>query len=489
MGKKTGFMEFTREVPFTEPANERIKYYKEFVKPFSTKKLVNQAARCMDCGVPFCHTGCPLGNIIPDFNDHAYNGRWQEALEVLLSTNNFPEFTGRLCPAPCEQACVLGIHEPPVTIELIEKEIIERGFKKGWIQAQPPEQRTGKRVAVVGSGPSGLACAQQLNRAGHSVTVYERGDRIGGLLRYGIPDFKLNKDVIDRRLEVMEKEGIVFKTSCAPGDDGDMSELDAYDAVALCMGSRVPRDNPLPGRDLEGVHFAMDFLTQQNRRVAGDAPDTHNLEPITATGKHVIVIGGGDTGSDCIGTSNRQGAKTVTNFEIMPLPPEERDESTPWPYWPLIRRTSSSHIEGCERYWSIMAKEFIGQHGKVQRLRTVNVEFVQGPGGRMHPREIGGTEYEWPADLVLLAMGFTGPDTTGPISGWNLKLDARGNIHTDENYQSSKPGVFAAGDARRGQSLIVWAISEGRECARSIDKHLMGYSDLPTKGGVDLPRA
>ena len=485
MGKMTGFMEFTREVPTVEPANERIQHYKEFVKPFSAAKLVNQAARCMDCSVPFCHIGCPLGNIIPDFNDHAYHGRWEQALETLLSTNNFPEFTGRLCPAPCEQACVLGIHEPPVTIELIEKEIVERGFSQGWIKPQPPEQRSGKRVAVVGSGPAGLACAQQLNRAGHEVTVFERDDRIGGLLRYGIPDFKLDKEVIDRRVHIMKQEGITFQPGCAP----DKTELETFDAVALCMGSRVPRDNPLPGRDLDGVHFAMDFLSQQNRRVAGDDTDALGLAPISAKGKHVIVIGGGDTGSDCIGTSNRQGAKSVINFEIMPLPPDERDASTPWPYWPLVRRTSSSHVEGCERYWSIMAKEFLGKNGKVQRLRTVNVEFVQGANGRMRPEEIAGTEYEWPADLVLLAMGFAGPDTSGPVSEWNLDLDSRGNITTGKDYQSSRPGVFVAGDARRGQSLIVWAISEGRECARSVDQYLMGYSDLPTKGGEELPRA
>ena len=376
MGKPTGFKEYARELPKSRPAEQRVRDYKEFYEPFPDDKLRNQAARCMDCGVPFCHTGCPLGNIIPDWNDLVYRNRWREAIERLHATNNFPEFTGRLCPAPCEEACVLSINEPAVTIEQIEKSIIEHAFEEGWIAPQPPERRTGKTVAVVGSGPAGLACAQQLNRAGHTVTVFERAPRIGGLLRYGIPDFKLEKWVIDRRLQIMEKEGITFKAGVNVGKDLPADELKKFDAVVLCGGATKPRDLPIPGRELDGIHFAMDFLTQQNDRVAGVMPASRGLKDITATGKRVIVIGGGDTGSDCIGTSNRQGAKSITSFELLPMPPEGRPAAQPWPYWPMRLRASSSHKEGGRRFWSILTKKFIGAGGHLRSLITVNVEAV-----------------------------------------------------------------------------------------------------------------
>lgn len=486
MGKVTGFKEYTRELPHKIPPAERIKFYKEFYEPFPEEKVKIQAARCMDCGVPFCHTGCPLGNIIPDWNDLVYRGRWRDAIDRLHATNNFPEFTGRLCPAPCEEACVLGINEPPVTIEQIEKEIIERAFSEGWVKPEPPERRTGKKIAIIGSGPAGLACAQQLNRAGHSVTVFEREDRIGGLLRYGIPDFKMEKWVLDRRLALMEAEGIVFKPGVRVGEDitGDQLKRE-FDVIVLAIGATRGRDLNVPGRNLAGIHLAMEFLPQQNRVVAGDRVPNQ----IVATGKHVIVIGGGDTGSDCIGTSIRQGAISVTNFELLPMPPKHRPEHQPWPYYPMRLRTSTSHDEGCERVFSISTKEFLGQDGRVTHLKTVDLRWTPSPnGGPPKMEEIPGSERTWKADLVLLALGFLGPETNGIVKQLGCELDARGNIKTNEHYATSVPGVFAAGDARRGQSLIVWAISEGRECARGVDQWLMGHSELPTKVGHDLPR-
>jgi glutamate synthase (NADPH/NADH) small chain len=489
MGKPTGFKEFKRELPQRRPVTERVLDYREVYQEFDRDKLIRQAARCMDCGVPTCHSGCPLGNLIPDWNDFIYQGHWQEAVRQLLLTNNFPEFTGRLCPAPCEEACVLAINEPAVTIELIEKEIIEYAFEQGWIQPEPPLQRTGKTAAIIGSGPAGLACAQQLNHAGHQVTVFERADRIGGLLRYGIPDFKMEKWVLDRRLALLEQEGISLKPGVHVGVDLTAQDLTAFDAVVLCLGATVPRELPIPGSELSGVHFAMDFLTQQNRMVAGDDLTRLDANLISATGKHVIVIGGGDTGSDCIGTCNRQKAKTITNFELFPEPPQERPLNQPWPYWPMRLRTSSSHEEGCERQWGILTQKMIGSGGRVKKLVTVNVEFDQGITGKPAMQEIAGSEKEWPADLVLLAMGFTGPERDTIVSQLKLDTDASGNVRTDNNYMSNIPGIFAAGDARRGQSLIVWAISEGREAARCVDIYLMGSSGLPTKGEGDLPRA
>lgn len=488
MGKPTGFKEYDRELPGKRPVEERIKDFKEIYQSFPKEKLKAQAARCMDCGVPTCHAGCPLGNRIPDWNDFVYQDRWQDALLQLLLTNNFPEFTGRLCPAPCEEACVLAINEPAVTIEQIEKEIIEHAFEQGWIKPEPPAQRTGKTVAVIGSGPAGLACAQQLNRAGHTVTVYERADRIGGLLRYGIPDFKLEKWVLDRRLDMMREEGICFEAGVNVGVDLIADDLDRFDAAMICTGAIIPRDLPSPGRELDGIHFAMDFLTRQNRLAAADDLAVFGLEPISARGKHVVVIGGGDTGSDCIGTSIRQQARSVINFELFPKPTEDRPENQPWPFWPIRLRTSSSHEEGCERHWGIQTTEFIGLENRVVKLKTVDVEFVTGGEGRTEMREIKGSEREWPADLVLLALGFTGPEANTVVSALGLELDDRGNIKTDRKHMTARPGIFAAGDSHRGQSLIVWAISEGREAARCVDLYLMGTSDLPTKGRGDLPR-
>lgn len=484
MGKPTGFKEYPRETPAERPVEERVRDYRELYQEFPEENLRRQAARCMNCGVPFCHSGCPLGNLIPDWNDLVYRHDWQSAYRELAATNNFPEFTGRLCPAPCEEACVLGINEPPVTIELIEKNIIEYAFEQGWVKPEPPAVRTGKKVAVIGSGPAGLACAQQLNRAGHSVTVFERANRIGGLLRYGIPDFKLEKSVLDRRLNILEAEGIEFRTGTAVGASFPVEELKAFSAVVLCGGATQSRDLPIPGRELQGIHFAMDFLPLQNQVVAGDAAKP----ALSAEGKHVIVIGGGDTGSDCIGTSRRQGARSITSFELLPLPPKDRPGHQPWPYWPMRLRTSSSHAEGVRRFWSILTKEFIGSKGHVQALRTVSMEFAPGADGRLTMKEVPGTEYEWPAELVLLAMGFVGPERGHVLAGLGVELDARGNVKTDAQYHTSRPGVFAAGDMRRGQSLIVWAISEGREAARCVDTYLMGHSLLPTKGGGDLPR-
>ncbi|UII78419.1 glutamate synthase subunit beta [Flagellimonas sp. CMM7] len=487
MGKTTGFMEFDRKDEAYAPVKERIKNYKEFTVPLKEKELKDQGARCMDCGIPFCHSGCPLGNLIPDFNDAVYQGKWKKATKILHSTNNFPEFTGRLCPAPCEEACVLGINEDPVSIENIEKNIVETAFKNGWIKPEPPITRTGKKVAVVGSGPSGLAAAQQLNRAGHSVTVLERDEKIGGLLRYGIPDFKMEKNVIDRRLKVMEKEGIIFKTGVHVGVDVKADELQKeYDSIVLCGGATVRRNLPIPGSDLKGVVQAMDFLPQNNRKVDGIP---YEGEELSAKGKKVVVIGGGDTGSDCIGTSIRHGAVSVTNFEIMPKSTTARPEGQPWPFWPMRLRTSTSHKEGAERVFSISTKKFIGdKNGNLKGLVTSEVFWEKVPGQRPILKEVAGTEKEWKCDLALLALGFTGSETT-IADQLGLEMDTRTNINASvKDYKTNVPGIFVAGDQRRGQSLIVWAISEGREAAHHVDNFLMGKSNLPLKGDGDLPR-
>ena len=487
MGKITGFMEYGRKDESYVPVKERIKNYKEFTQPLKEAELENQGARCMDCGIPFCHSGCPLGNLIPDFNDAVYQGKWEKATKILHSTNNFPEFTGRLCPAPCEEACVLGINEDPVSIENIEKNIVETAFKNGWITPNPPSKRTGKKVAVVGSGPAGLAAAQQLNRAGHQVTVFERDEKIGGLLRFGIPDFKMEKNVIDRRLEILEAEGIKFKTGVHIGIDIKGEELkNDFDALVLCGGATVRRKLPIPGTELKGVVQAMDFLPQNNRRVDG----VSDLgEEILATDKDVIVIGGGDTGSDCIGTSIRQGANSVTNFEIMPMATESRPENQPWPFWPMRLRTSTSHKEGAERVFRISTKEFIGDaKGNLKALKTVEVEWEFSKGQPPKLKDISGTEKEWKCELALLALGFTGSESS-IAEQLGLEMDQRTNIKASEsNYATNVPGVFVAGDQRRGQSLIVWAISEGRQAAHHVDSYLMGISNLPLKGDGDLPR-
>jgi glutamate synthase (NADPH) small chain len=476
MGKITGFMEIKRETPSRRPVAERLKDWREFDLKLPDEKLKEQGARCMDCGIPFCHKGCPLGNIIPDWNDLVYRGRWRDAIDRLHSTNNFPEFTGRVCPAPCEEACVLNINNDPVTIKLIEKTIIDHAWAEGWVAPQPPERRTGKKVAVVGSGPAGLACAQQLARAGHSVTLYERSDRPGGLLTYGIPDFKLEKQYVMRRVEQMHAEGVEFITGCRAGIDVHAEEMRSkFDAICLTMGATKPRDLPIPGRDLAGVHFAMEFLPQQNRRNFGDTVDSG--ASITAAGKRVVILGGGDTGSDCLGTSNRQGATSVHQFELLPMPPEHRTAEMPWPDWPMILRTSSSHEEGVMRDWSINTRRFTGVHGQLKKLHGVRLNWKR-DGGRMVMEEIPGSDFELDCDLVLLALGFLGPEPEGIITELGLKLDPRSNIATN-NYAASVPGVFAAGDARRGQSLVVWAIWEGRECARACDAYLMGETFLP----------
>jgi glutamate synthase (NADPH/NADH) small chain len=479
MGKIKGFMEFDRlKEPMINP-KERIKNYTEFTVTPENSKLQDEGARCMDCGVPFCHSGCPLGNLIPDFNDAVYQNEWERALTILHSTNNFPEFTGRLCPAPCEEACVLGIVNPPVSIELIEKYIVERGFKEGWIKPQLPSNRTGKKVAIIGSGPAGLAAAQQLNRAGHSVFVFERDNKIGGLLRYGIPDFKMEKNIIDRRIEILEAEGIVFKCNVEIGKNITAKALEKdFDAVVLAIGSSIKRELPIPGSDLKGVIQAMDFLTHNNKAVDGQHErDTKFL----AKDLNVIVIGGGDTGSDCIGTSNRHGAKSVTNFEILSKPSEERTEEHPWPYWPFKLKTSSSHEEGSHREWGILTKEFTGdKDGNLVGLKTVEVQWKKTPGERPQLIEKEGSEKEWPCELALLALGFTGPEKNLPEQ-FGLTFDDRGNIKGQNQYQTSKKNVFSAGDCRRGQSLIVWAISEGREAAFQLDTYLMGNSALPQK--------
>ena len=479
MGKLKGFMEYDRIKEAAIDPKERIQNYKEFTVAPDTEKLQEQGARCMDCGVPFCHSGCPLGNLIPDFNDAVYKGEWERALGILHATNNFPEFTGRLCPAPCEEACVLGIVNPPVSIELIEKYIVERGFTEGWIKPQLPAQRTGKKVAIIGSGPAGLAAAQQLNRAGHTVTVYERSNKIGGLLRYGIPDFKMEKNVIDRRLEILEAEGIQFECNVEVGTTLTATALEAeFDAVLLATGATIKRPLPIPGADLEGVVQAMDFLPHNNEVVDGQHERAAHYN---AKDRNVIVIGGGDTGSDCIGTSNRHGARSVTNFEILPKPSEARTEDHPWPYWPFKLKTSSSHEEGSHREWSILTKEFVGdKNGKLVGLKTVEVKWKKVPGERPQLIEKPESLKEWPCELALLALGFTGPDKSLPEQ-FGLSFDERGNVKGEQEYQTNKPHVFAAGDARRGQSLIVWAISEGREAAHQIDRFLMGKSNLPQK--------
>lgn len=487
MGKPTGFLEYTRELPKYKDPKERIHEYKEFYVEFPEEKTRTQAARCMDCGVPFCHYGCPLGNIIPEFNDAAYNGDWQLAAEILLSTNNFPEFTGRICPAPCEASCVLGINQPAVAIEHIEKSIVEKAFELNLIQPNPPKERTGKKVAVVGSGPAGLAAAAQLNKAGHSVTVFERADRIGGLLRYGIPDFKLEKKYVERRVKLMEEEGIEFKTNCNVGVDVSVDELNQqFDAIILSGGSTVPRDLPIPGRQLKGVYPAMEFLSQQNKRVSGietivdHQGKKYEHGDLFATNKNVIVIGGGDTGSDCVGTSNRHGAKSVTQIELLSKPPENRAESTPWPLWPMMLRTSSSHEEGCERKWSILSKEFVGnEQGELTGLKIVEIEWKT-VDGKPQMVEIEGTEQILPCELALLAMGFVHPQHEGLLNQLTVELDERGNVKAN-NYKTSVDKIFTAGDMRRGQSLVVWAISEGRECAREVDIYLMGSSQLESK--------
>ncbi len=480
MGQIDGFMKFDREMPKSRDPKERIKDYKEVYNPLDKEKVKQQAARCMDCGVPFCHNGCPLGNNIPDFNDAVYNGKWEEAIKILSSTNNFPEFTGRICPAPCEASCVLSINNKPVTIEYIEKTIAEQAFEKGYLKPTPPKQRTGKRVAVVGSGPAGLAAAAQLNKAGHWVTVFERSDRIGGLLRYGIPDFKLEKHVIDRRLRLMEQEGVVFRTNAHVGVNISAKHLqDEFDAIVMCGGASAPRDLPIPGRNLKGVHFAMEFLSQQNKRVAGD-----NIfaEEILATDKNVLVIGGGDTGSDCVGTSNRHKAKSVTQIELLAKPPLKRnDDTNPWPLWPMILNTSSSHEEGADRQWAILTKEFVGDaSGRLTGMKIVEIKWGLNAQGKMGFEEIAGTEKVIPCELALLAIGFVGAEKGGLVDELKLELDERGNIKTT-NYMSSQEGVFSAGDVRRGQSLVVWAISEGREAARAVDTWLMGTSNLEAK--------
>jgi len=477
VGKATGFLEIERQDRgYAKPA-ERLKNWNEFVVPLDDKTLRDQAARCMNCGIPFCHNGCPVNNIIPDWNHLVYEADWKNALEVLHSTNNFPEFTGRVCPAPCEAACTLNIQDTPVTIKSIECAIVDRGWDEGWILPQLPARRTGKSVAVVGSGPAGMACAQQLARAGHSVTLFEKNDRMGGLLRYGIPDFKMEKHLINRRLVQMEAEGVTLRTSTEVGVQVSLESLkENFDAVVLSGGAEKPRPLEIPGFELQGVRYAMEFLTQQNKRVAGD--DELRAAPrgsLTATGKHVVVIGGGDTGSDCVGTSNRQGAASVTQLEIMPKPPEKEGKALTWPNWPLKLRTSSSHEEGCERDWSVVTKRAIGTSGQLTALECVRVEWID---GKM--QDVPGSEFTLKADLVLLAMGFVGPNTSGLIEQAGVELDPRGNVRADmTDYATSEDGIFACGDMRRGQSLIVWAIREGRQCARAVDLHLMGGTDLP----------
>ncbi|TAN71169.1 MAG: glutamate synthase subunit beta [Gallionella sp.] len=484
MGKPTGFMEFRRLSEASLPVAERLKNYQEFVLHLTDDQAKTQGARCMDCGIPFCSNGCPVNNVIPDWNDLVYRGNWREALDVLHSTNNFPDFTGRICPATCEAACTLNINDDAVGIKSIEHAIIDKGWEQGWVTPQPPASKTGKKVAVVGSGPAGMAAAQQLARVGHDVTVFEKNDRIGGLLRYGIPDFKFEKSNIDRRVAQMQAEGVTFRTGVFIGKDADLgivnnlakqtiapeTLLAEFDAVVLSGGAETPRDLPAPGRELSGIYNAMQFLPQQNRVNAGDVLP----EQIKATGKHVIVIGGGDTGSDCVGTSNRHGALSVTQFEVMPRPPEQENRSLVWPNWPLKLRTSSSHDEGCQRDWAVSTKEFIGSDGKVEKLRAVRVEWKD---GKMN--EIAGSEFELKADLVLLAMGFVSP-VQKVLDAFGVEKDARGNIKADtETYRTSVGKVFAAGDMRRGQSLVVWAIREGRQCARAVDEFLMGSSVLP----------
>lgn len=477
MGAKEGFIQFKRETPVSRDPKERIGDYREIYEPFSGEKLNNQAARCMDCGVPFCHNGCPLGNVIPEFNDAVYNKEWGQAISILRSTNNFPEFTGRICPAPCEASCVLGINKDPVAIELIEKNIAEKAYELGLIQANPPATRTGKKVAVVGSGPAGLAAADQLNQAGHEVTLFEKDAKVGGLLRYGIPDFKLEKWVIDRRVKLMEEEGVIFATNTEIGSSTTADEvLKSFDAVVLSTGAQQPRGLNIKGDKLKGVHFAMEFLGQQNRVIGSEIGEN----PISAKGKHVIVIGGGDTGSDCIGTSNRHGAASITQLELLPKPPKQRNVLNPWPEWPMTLKTSSSHEEGAERMFSILTKEFTGNEaGEVTGLTLVDIEWKE-KGGRMTFEEIAGTERTVPCDLAFIAIGYMGPAQNGLLQAFSAET-MENSLPKSKNYQSTNPKVFLAGDMRRGQSLVVWAISEGRETAVKVDEYLMGSSSLPQK--------
>ncbi|WP_114648920.1 glutamate synthase subunit beta [Pseudothauera hydrothermalis] len=486
MGKPTGFLEYQRLSEAYKPAAERVKDYREFTVRLTDAQAAVQGARCMDCGIPFCNNGCPVNNIIPDWNDLVYRGDWHNALQVLHSTNNFPEFTGRICPAPCEAACTLGINADPVGIKSIERAIIDKAWEEGWVQPQPPAAKTGKKVAIVGSGPAGLAAAQQLARVGHDVTVFEKNDRIGGLLRYGIPDFKMEKHLIDRRIRQMEAEGVTFRTEVLVGPSdvpagiiNDATEVlsaealrSSFDAVILAGGAEVPRDLPVPGRELAGVHFALEFLIPQNKQVAGGAPN-----PISAKGKHVVVVGGGDTGSDCVGTANRHGALSVTQLELMPMPPEQENKALTWPYWPVKLRTSTSHEEGCEREFAVATKAFVGENGRVKALKVVRLAWKD---GKMS--EVPGSEFELKADLVLFAMGFTNP-LGSVLDSFGVEKDSRGNARASTDgegcYATNVPGVFAAGDMRRGQSLVVWAIREGRQCAREVDAFLMGDSVLP----------
>ncbi|MGJ3235219.1 glutamate synthase subunit beta [Marivirga sp.] len=476
MGQQDGFLKFDRELPDSRSPKKRVEDFKEIYQPFPEVKTKKQAARCMDCGIPFCHSGCPLGNIIPEFNDAVYRENWEEAAEILYSTNNFPEFTGRICPAPCEASCVLGINKPAVAIEHIEKTIAEKAYELGYIKPNPPKERTGKKVAVIGSGPAGLAAADQLNKAGHWVTVFERESRIGGLLRYGIPDFKLEKQYVERRINIMDEEGVRFKVNAEVGKNinPDMLKED-FDSIVICTGSTVPRDLPIPGRELKGIHFAMDFLTMQNKEVAGDSIENK----ISAQGKNVVVIGGGDTGSDCIGTSHRQHAASVLQLELMPKPPQNRGESDPWPLWPMTLRTSSSHEEGGERKWGVLTKEFKGNDkGELTHITLVDIEWVN-QGGRQNMVEIQGTERDVPCELALLAIGFTHPENH-LLDSLGVNKTQAGTVEAN-SYKTNVENIFTAGDARRGQSLVVWAISEGREAAREVDQYLMGRTELPAK--------
>src|SRR5688572_9139399 len=487
MGKPTGFMEYARSVPMVRPALERVTDWREFHGHSDDTELQNQGARCMDCGVPFCHTGnvlggaasgCPINNLIPEWNDLVYRGRWREAFDRLSKTNDFPEFTGRVCPAPCEGSCVLAVNDNPVTIKRIEQAIIDRAFDAGWVIPRPPFSRTGKRVAIVGSGPAGLTAAAQLNQAGHWVTVFERADRIGGLLRYGIPEFKMEKSILDRRLDIMTAEGIRFQTNANVGANVSVEELRKdYDALLLAGGATLPRDLPIPGRELDGIHFAMDYLPLQNKRCEGDVVADDQF--ITAEGKKVVIIGGGDTGADCLGTAHRQGAVSIVQFELLPQPPAQRAVDNPWPNWPHIFRTSSAHEEGGEREFCVQTKNFIGENGRVKKLQAVRLEFVDDGSGRKKIVEVEGSGFELEADLVLLAMGFLGPERKGMLDQLGVAINERGNVTTDAEKMTSVPGIFAAGDMARGQSLVVWAIREGRQAARFIDKYLMGATDLP----------